>query len=139
MLTFGLAKVVGGAISVHMFNLTEPAIRKIKVVNNSLDWFFDKKNKIKKVLTESPHFIATKNHINEIKRSIKTYLSQNEIVQKAKSLIKKKSASSEVQKIEVVQTLIITESTIVERISTKVESMSYSVSDLIDEKDSNKQ
>lgn len=136
--TFGLAKVVGGAISVHMFNLTEPAIRKIKFVNTALDWTFDKKNKIKKIVTDSPHFISAQTHIREIKASIKGYFADNYLVQKAKAMFKKKSVQSmtethSVDKIEIVQSISVADSTIVERITAKVEHISHSVSNLIEE------
>lgn len=137
--TFGLAKVVGGAISVQMFNLTEPAIRKIKFVNTALDWTFDKKNKIKKVVTDSPHYIAAQNQIREVKANIKEFVINNTYFQKAKSLFKKKSNSEmsseikEVTSIDITQTVIVAESTIVERISAKVETMSHSVASMIEE------
>lgn len=137
--TFGLAKVVGGAISVQMFNLTEPAIRKIKFVNTALDWIFDKKNKIKKVVTDSPHYIAAQNQIREVKANIKEFVVNNSYFQKAKSLFKKKTPVEsqqdikEVTSIDIVQSVTVADATIVERISAKVEHMSHSVASIIEE------
>ena len=133
--TFGLAKVVGGAISVQMFNLTEPAIRKIKFVNTALDWTFDKKNKIKKVVTDSPHYIAAQNHIREVKANIKDFVVHNAYFQKAKSLFKKKTITEVKQdtSVDIIQTVTVAEATIVERITAKVEHMSHSVANIIEE------
>lgn len=131
--TFGLAKVVGGAISVQIFNLTEPAIRKIKFVNNSLDWTFDKKNKIKKVVTESPHYIALQNNVREVKANIKQVIAENPYFQKAKAMFKKKSNFIDMnveKKTDIGQ--IVVEATIVERITAKVETMSHSVASMIE-------
>lgn len=131
--TFGLAKVVGGAISVQIFNLTEPAIRKIKFVNTSLDWTFDKKNKIKKVVTESEHYITMQNHVREVKANIKQVVSENLYFQKAKAMFKKKSNFVEVpssKKTDIGQMIV--EATIAQRITAKVENMSHSVASMIE-------
>lgn len=128
--TFGLAKVVGGAISVQIFNLTEPAIRKIKFVNTTLDWTFDKKNKIKKVVTESPHYIAMQNNVREVKANIKNFIADNSYIQKAKSMFKKKSSNEPIKQ-DFVSTVV--EATIVERITAKVETMSHSVASIVEE------
>lgn len=127
--TFGLAKIVGGAISVQIFNLTEPAIRKIKLINTSLDWTFDKKNKIKKVVTDSPYFISMQTHVREVKANIKNFIAGNTYIQQAKSMFKKKAPVDTVKQ-DFVTTVV--EATIVERITAKVENMSHSVASIIE-------
>lgn len=127
--TFGLAKIIGGAISVQIFNLTEPAIRKIKFVNTSLDWTFDKKNKIKKVFTDSTNFIYMQNYVREMKQTINHIFSENIYIQKAKTILKKKPQVNCVKQ-DFLTTVV--EATIVERITVKVESMSHSVASIIE-------
>lgn len=136
--TFALAKVIGGGIGVHLFNLTEPAIRKIPLVNSTLNWVFDKKDKIKHVLTESPAYIATKEMIHSAKSSIKEFIANNEVIQKAKNLFKKKTTSTHSESSHVIvetstsRVIESANSTIFERITTKVDIMSDSVSNFVE-------
>lgn len=139
--TFGLAKVVGGAISVQIFNLTEPAIRKIQFVNTSLNWIFDKKNKIKKVLTESPHYISMQANIKVCKNQMKEVCFNNAYFQKAKGYFTKKPVAAESQfitdihtidNVDIIKVLDLPEGTMVERITAKVESLSHSVSSMLE-------
>ncbi len=43
---FASAKIVGAALFTRIFTLTEKSIRQISIVNTSLDFFFDKKDKL---------------------------------------------------------------------------------------------
>lgn len=132
--TFGAAKIIGSGIGVHLFNLTEPSIRKIPFINSSLDWIFDKKDKIKHVLTESPAYIATKEMIHTAKSHVKEFIAKNEFIQTAKNLFKKKTVSKEpiVHIEKTVEVSIVTpELSIFERINTKVDVMSSSISEVI--------
>lgn len=139
--TFALAKVIGGGVGVHLFNLTEPAIRKIPLVNSTLNWTFDKKDKIKRVLTESPAYIATKEMIHSAKSSIKEFVANNEVIQSAKKLFKKTHIPSHINSefshvtIKTSSSHVIesANSTIFERITTKVEIMSDSVSNFVEQ------
>ncbi len=75
MATFGLAKVIGSAISLQMFNLTEPAMRKNEKINHTLNWIFDKKDKIKHVLDSSEIYQNIKRNIASLKSQIKESIS----------------------------------------------------------------
>lgn len=88
--TFGLAKIVGGAISLHLFNLTEPAIRKIVWVNFFLNWAFNKKNKIKNILIQSKAYIVIKETIHSLKMTVKNFMVKQTFIQYAKNIFKKK-------------------------------------------------
>ncbi len=83
--TFGVAKVIGGAISIQLFNLTEPAIRKINIVNLFLNKFFEIKDKIKNVLYSSKMYIMIHQNISQLKFVIKTYVHKTPIYQKLTS------------------------------------------------------
>lgn len=107
--TFGLAKIVGGAISVQIFNLTEPAIRKIAFLNTSLNWIFDKKNKIKKVLTEMPAMVAVKEHTKQMKLWVKNVVVNNTLYQKVRNMFGKKPSGVSVSATVVVESVAITQ------------------------------
>lgn len=71
---FASAKVVGAALFTRIFTLTENSIRKIGLINTSLDYFFDKKNKLINYWKASPvyaHIHEFKNQIKEKYKSIK--------------------------------------------------------------------
>lgn len=120
--TFGLAKVVGGAISVQIFNLTEPAIRKIKFMNTSFDWIFEKKNQIKQILIESSYYISLQNKIQQLKFQIKEACFNNTYFKKAHNFFSKKVGNT-------IELLVVPEQTIVERITSKIEHLNYSFTD----------
>ncbi len=86
--TFGAAKVIGSAISLHMFNLTEPAMRKNAYINKGLNWVFDKKDKLKKYLDESVVYQNIKNMVHELKQSVKEKIGPS--VQNLKKMVKEK-------------------------------------------------
>lgn len=132
--TFGLAKVIGGAVSLHLFNLTEPAIRKLPWANTALDWTFDKKNKIKKVLVESSAYIATKEVIHNIKQKLKESLNNNTYYQKLKEKFKKKDNTEDKFIVNESFPIKITEEmTITQKITAKVDMMNNTVAALVEQ------
>lgn len=141
--TFGLAKVVGGAVSVQIFNLTEPAIRKIKFMNTTLNWIFEKKDNIKKVFTQSSYFLTMQSHINMCKTQMKEVCFNHVYFEKAKSYFSKKTVSINDQQVvtntysmetvDMVKVEATVEGTIIHRITAKVESLSHSVSTMLEQ------
>lgn len=73
--TYGIAKIIGGAITIYLFNLTEVAMRKIPLVNSFLNFIFTKKNQIKSIVTSLSAYIFIYNAIQSFKLKFKIWYS----------------------------------------------------------------